>query len=104
MTTGSLGQMNVDGVLISSLNTGTLTVAQAQTEADTKVALERAGHFGLVTVDRINVDGSFTYSGYEWAVVAFAQQMKKLGYNMGWQGEESTDFSDPGYKMESLGG
>ncbi len=69
--------------------------AQLRTEADTKLALERAGHYGLVQVNRINVDGSFTYSGYEWAVVAFAREMKGLGYNMGSLGEASTDFAGP---------
>ena len=92
------------GPVTGGAQVGLLTAAQARTEADTKVALALAGHVGLVQIERINSDGSFSYSGYEWAMVAFAQQMKALGYNMGWMGEASTDFGSAGYMVESLGG
>ena len=72
---------------------GLLTGAQARTDADTRVALVEAGHQGLVQVERINADGSFSYSGYEWATKAFAERMQAKGYDMGWMGQPSTNFA-----------
>ena len=69
---------------------GLMTSAQAYTDTVTREAMWAAGHNGLVTITRISADGSFQFSGYEWAVAAFAREMKKRGYNMGWLGEEST--------------
>ena len=69
-----------------------LNRSQAQTEIDTKAALAEADHSGLVQISRINVDGSFTYGGYEWAMAAFAREMQARGYEMGFMGQPSTDF------------
>ena len=80
-----------------------LNRSQAQTETDIKAALAEAGHSGLVQVGRINVDGSFTYGGYEWAMAAFAREMQARGYDMGFMGQPSTNFGSPEV-IEQVGG
>ena len=82
---------------------GLLTGAQARTDTDTRDAMAEAGHQGLVQVERINADGSFSYSGYEWATKAFAERMQTKGYDMGWMGQPSTNFAGEGV-VESIGG
>ena len=102
LTTGVQGdgKSSAESKLVGN---GLLNERQAQTDKDTREALVQAGHVGLVQVDRINVDGSFTYSGYEWAVVAFAQQMQLRGYEMGSLGQPSTNLSN-GLTTDAFGG
>ena len=69
----------------------------------TRAAMAEAGHQGLVQVERINADGSFSYSGYEWATKAFAERMQAKGYDMGWMGQPSTNFAGSGV-VDGFGG
>ena len=72
-------------------------------ERDKQAAMWEAGP-GLVSIDRISADGSFTWSAENDAVTGlFARAMQRRGYEMGPLGQEGTDFGGQRV-LESIGG